>query len=83
MSKVKEQTAVYSVRKKQAKGSQVLTPRKAGIRLLQQMEDDATSDDIIYEMYVLQKANKGLRELNEGKVVSHEEVKKQLHRWLK
>lgn len=83
MSKVKEQTAVYSVRKKQAKDSLVLTPRKAGLRLLKQMRDDATFDDIIYEMYVLQKANKGLRELNEGKVVSHEEVKKQLHRWLK
>lgn len=83
MSKVKEQTMVYSVRKKHSKSSQVVTPREAGIRLLQKMKDDATYDDIIYEMYVLQKANKGLRELNEGKVVSHEEVKKQLHGWLK
>ena len=40
--------------------------------------DQATWDDIMYEFYVKKKLANALKAVEEGRVVSHEEVKKRL-----
>lgn len=50
--------------------------KEESIHLIQSLPDSVTWDDIIYEMYVKKKIEKGLKDIEEGRVVPHEEVKK-------
>ena len=45
-------------------------------KLIDKLPDHATWDDIMYELYVKQKPASALNAAEEGRVVSHEEVKK-------
>ena len=47
-------------------------------KLVEELPDQATWDDIMYEFYVKKKIEAGLRAADEGRVVSHEEAKKRL-----
>ena len=46
-------------------------------RVLDALPDSATWDDIMYKIYVTQKINKGLEDVRDGTVITHEEVKKE------
>ena len=59
------------------------SPKQATLQLVERLSDDVTFEDIMYELYVLQKIQRGLRDVAEGRVVSHEEAKERLSRWLK
>ena len=50
--------------------------------LLDELPDDATYEEIQYRIYVRQKIEKALAEVEQGRVVSHEEAKQRLARWL-
>lgn len=45
-------------------------------KLIEKLPDHATWDDIMYEFYVRKKLEIALKADHEGRVVSHEEVKK-------
>lgn len=45
-------------------------------KLIDKMPDQATWDDIMYEFYVKKKIEIGLKAAEEGRVTSHEEVKR-------
>ena len=45
-------------------------------KLLDTLPDQASWDDIVYEMYVKKKIDDGLKAADEGKLISHEDVKK-------
>ena len=47
-------------------------------RLVEQLPDDATWDDLMYEIYVRQSIEAGLQDSREGRTVSVEEVRRQL-----
>ncbi len=47
-------------------------------KLIEKLPDTATWDDIMYELYVKKKIAAGLKAADEGRVVSHEDVKKRL-----
>jgi predicted transcriptional regulator len=52
------------------------------IEMIQSLPDEITVDDIMAELYFRMKVDAGLKELDEGKALSHEEVKDRLSRWL-
>ena len=52
------------------------------INLLAQLPDDCTLEDIQYHIYVKQKIEIGLRDLEKGDVYTQEEVEKRLSKWL-
>jgi hypothetical protein len=83
MGKVKEQAVAYSTRKKVVVSERLPLPKKATLRMLRNLKDNVTYDDIFYHVYVLQKIEVGIRQLDEGKGIPHEEVKKRLKKWLK
>ncbi len=60
-----------------------LTPKKAAIKLLERADDEITYDEIMYELHVLQKMERGLKDVEEGRITSHEEVKEEFEKWLK
>ncbi|MEX2174472.1 MAG: hypothetical protein WD872_08920 [Pirellulaceae bacterium] len=47
------------------------------------LPDDCTMDDFRYRLYVRQKAEEGLRAIDEGKVHSQEEVRELVKSWRK
>lgn len=57
--------------------------KKTTLELVERLDEDVTYDDIMYELYALQKIERGLRDAEEGRTVSHDEVKDRLSQWLK
>ncbi len=55
--------------------------------LIRKLPEDATIDDIMYHLYVKKKILSGIKELDQGKVIPHEQTmenaKKRLEQWLK
>jgi len=45
-------------------------------KIIDKLPDQSTWDDIMYELYVKQKLSIALKAAKEGRVVSHDEVKK-------
>ena len=46
--------------------------------LIEHLPGTATFDDLMYEFYVRQKIEAGLKAVNEGRTLSHDEARKQL-----
>ncbi|MDD2620324.1 MAG: hypothetical protein PHC92_06620 [Syntrophomonadaceae bacterium] len=47
-------------------------------KLIENLPEEATWDDIMYEFYVRNKIENALRAVEEGKIISHEEARKRL-----
>ena len=58
------------------------SPKQAARRLVERLSDDASFEDIQYELYVVQQIERGLRDVEEGRTVSHDEARARLGRWL-
>ncbi len=58
-----------------------MNERKISIKLLP-LFIDASLDDIMAELYFKLQVDAGLKELDEGKGIPHEEVEKQMSKWL-
>jgi predicted transcriptional regulator len=54
------------------------TAKEMARQLIEHLPDTATFDDIMYEFYVRQKIEAGLKDAAEGRVFSHEEVTRDL-----
>jgi predicted transcriptional regulator len=52
------------------------TAKEEAINLITRLPDEASWDDIMYEMYVKKKIELGIKASDEGHVVPHEEVKR-------
>lgn len=50
-------------------------------RILDSLPDDATLEDIQYRIYVRQAIAAGLRDIDQGRVVTQEEVERRMSRW--
>ncbi|MGH9787466.1 MAG: hypothetical protein ACRD4U_02030 [Candidatus Acidiferrales bacterium] len=57
--------------------------KQAALRMIQRLPEDASLEDVMYELYFRQRVEHGLRELDSGKTVSHNEVKRSLAQWLR
>ncbi len=51
-------------------------------KLLDNLPEDCTFDDIQYHLYVMQKINKGLRDVEKGNVYTQEEMEERLAKWI-
>lgn len=52
------------------------TTKKQALDMIKKLPEKATWDDIMYEIYVRKKIEAGIKAAEEGRVVSHDEVKK-------
>jgi len=48
------------------------------IEIIKQMPEDVSINDIMAELYFRQKVDQGLKELDEGKGIPHEKVKRNI-----
>ena len=51
-------------------------------KLLENLPDDCALEDIQYHLYVLQKIERGLKDADEGRVYTQEEVERMMAKWL-
>ena len=59
------------------------TAKQSAIEVIENLLDDSSYEDIMERLYFLQKVEAGLKDIEDGRVVPHEEVKKRLARWLR
>jgi len=50
--------------------------------MLEQIPDDVSLEDIQYHIYVQEKIESGLKDIEEGRVLSQEEVEQRMSKWL-
>jgi predicted transcriptional regulator len=50
--------------------------------LLKRLPDDCTLEDVQYHLYVLQKIERGLKDAEQRRVYTQEEVEKMMSKWL-
>jgi predicted transcriptional regulator len=48
--------------------------KEAVLELARRLPDECTWDDVMYQIYVRQKIEAGIKDADEGRTVSHEEV---------
>lgn len=48
------------------------------IRLIQSLPDDCSIEEIHYHLYVIQKGEKGLSDIDQGRIVSQEEAERRV-----
>lgn len=56
----------------------MLLAKEAARQLIDHLPDQATWDDIMHELYVKQKIEEGLADVNAGRTIPHEQVKAEL-----
>ena len=59
------------------------TPKQQFIAVLQQQPDDRSHDDLLRELAFARLINRGLKDVEAGRVVSNEEIKQRIDLWRK
>jgi hypothetical protein len=57
------------------------TLKQEAIRAISKLPESANIDDIMYELYVIDKVNKGREAAERGDSISIEELKKEMQSW--
>jgi len=60
-----------------------MTTKELLQKLLDRLPDDATLEDVQYQIYVLQKIHSGEEDIAAARTVPHDEVMRDLARWVK
>lgn len=53
------------------------------IELIKSLPDDCTWEDIQYHIYVREKVERGIQDVDKGKVLTQDEVEREMKKWLK
>lgn len=53
------------------------------LELIRRLPDDVTTEEIMEELYFKQQVDKGLQDVAEGRILSHEELKTRIAKWRK
>jgi hypothetical protein len=59
------------------------SPKTTALGLIGRLPDNVSLEDIVYELYVRQKIERGLQESNEGKTIPNTEVMREMRDWLR
>ena len=57
--------------------------KEQAIELIRTLPDDCTLEDIQYHLYVRAKVDRGIKAIDECRVVSQEEAEKKVKEWVK
>jgi len=60
-----------------------LSPKTAALKLLKNAADQISYEEILYEIHVLQKLERGLNDVENGQTVPHSKVEEEMKKWLK
>lgn len=60
----------------------MITAKEQVRKILDLIPDDVTFEDIQYHIYVREKIERGLRDIDEGRILTQEEVEQRMAKWL-
>ena len=58
------------------------TIKQTVIEMIERLPDDTSVEDIMAELYFRHKVDEGLRQLDAGEGIEHEEARRRLGKWL-
>ncbi len=53
------------------------------MKAISHLKDSASYEEMMYELYVLQKIERGREDIRAGRTLSHAEAKERLRKWVK
>lgn len=53
------------------------------VKAIEELPDDASVDDAVERLYLLEKIERGIAQADAGQTVSHDEALRRLSKWLK
>lgn len=59
-----------------------MTIKQRAIESIKDLPETATWEDVLYQIQFIQAVEEGSREVNEGNVVAHAQVKQELQHWI-
>jgi predicted transcriptional regulator len=59
----------------------VHTAKQDAIDAIQRLPDSAPLDEIVYRLYLLNKVQQGLKDIDAGRVVSGEQIAQEIEQW--
>ena len=59
-----------------------MTTKQRAVKIISKLSDDVSVGEIMDELYVQMKIEEGLRQLDAGEGIPHEDVKKRMAKWL-
>jgi predicted transcriptional regulator len=59
-----------------------MTEKERILKIVEQMPDSATAEDVMNELYFKEIVDRGLSDLTAGRLISHDEAKQRLAQWL-
>ena len=59
-----------------------MSAKEAVREILDKLPDDSTFEEIQYRIYVRDKIERGLKDVEDGRVIDQEEVERRMSRWL-
>lgn len=60
-----------------------MNTKEIALQTIDKLPNDAAFDDIIHALYISSKFEHGIKEIRDGKGISHDEAKKRLKKWVK
>ena len=60
----------------------MLTAKQEVMELLKDLPDTSTFEEIQYHLYVRQKVQRGIQDVEEGRIYTQEEVEKRMQKWV-
>lgn len=57
--------------------------KQAAIETIERLPENASMEQIMYELYFRAKVDRGLADIEKGRIVSQEEVRRSVARWLR
>ena len=55
--------------------------KQDALEAIEKLPDDTDMDEIMYQLYVLDKVRKGQEAVNQGRVTNSEELKREIDTW--
>ena len=58
-----------------------MSDKQEALKVIQGLPDDCSTDDILAELFFKKQIDAGLKDIAEGRVVTHEELKARIATW--
>lgn len=55
--------------------------KQDAIEAIEQLPDDVALDEIVYRLYVINKVRQGMQDVDAGRTLSSEELKREIEQW--
>lgn len=59
----------------------MLSAKEETIRLLKELPDNSTFEEIQYHLFVRQKIQRGIEDIEDGRIYSQEDMERRMEKW--